>query len=376
VRETRVQINRAEDFIGIGQRHSATVEKKVGNGNESVQKPTKTKSCARKKIRDNLLAVSAFVDYLTISMMPSLIACDIRISEPTLREETARQLRSHSMTPLLVLNTCQRLETFGRTGISPQDFEDQGVVDCHDSCEQHMTRRLARIAAGLESRILGELEILGQVRQAYKEFTMRFGKDDPKLDRLFQKALALARKARRESGIDQNLTGLAALTARKVMASVPEDTPVTIVGSGSLAKGVARYLGKRSKLPVRVSSRCPENAMKLAMEVGGFSSGLEDLVPMLRDARVIVSATAAPHPLIFSEHVPPRAGGRLIVDLGEPPDCAEEIRFRDDIEYVGLLDIEALAQTNTADRRDRAKIAAKIIDEATLPCCRMDALGV
>lgn len=309
-------------------------------------------------------------------MVASLIACDIRIPEPTLREEAARRLRSDCVHPVLVLNTCQRLETFGRVGLSVSEIEAHVDVECQLACERQMVRRLARIAGGLESRILGELEILGQVRQAYKEFSARFGKDDPKLDRLFQNALALARKARRESGIDQNVTGLAALTARKVMASVPEDAMVTIVGSGSLAKGVARYLGKRSKLPVRVSSRCPENAMKLAMEVGGFSSGLDDLVPMLRDARVIVSATAAPHPLIFPEHVPVLEGGRLIVDLGEPPDCAAAVMRREDIEYIGLLDIEALAQTNTADRRERAKVAARIIDEATSPCCRMDALEI
>lgn len=306
-------------------------------------------------------------------MVSSLIACDIRIPEPTLREETARRLRSDCVHPVLVLNTCQRLETFGRLAMISQEYLAEGFMECHATDEKDIVRRLARIAAGLESRILGELEILGQVRQAYKEFTARFGKDDPKLDRLFQDALALARKARRESGIDQNVTGLAALTARKIIASVPDDATVTIVGAGSLAKGVARYLGKRSKLPVRVSSRCPENAMKLAMEVGGFSSGLEDLVPMLRDARVIVSATAAPHPLIFSEHVPVRGEGRLILDLGEPPDCAEEVRNREDIEYVGLMDIEALAQTNTADRRERAIVAAKIIDEATTPVTLLDA---
>lgn len=363
----------AQSGGGVGGESSHRMDLRRGLATEMF---LLNKRVSAEKSPDILLAVRVFVDYLTISMVASLIACDIRIPEPTLREETARRLRSDCVHPVLVLNTCQRLETFGRVGLSEEEIAAEGFVECQLSCEQQMVRRLARIAAGLESRILGELEILGQVRQAYKDFTARFGKDDPKLDRLFQNALALARKARRESGIDQNVTGLAALTARKIMASVPGDAPVTIVGAGSLAKGVARYLGKRSKLPVRVSSRCPENAMKLAMEVGGFSSGLEDLVPMLRDARVIVSATAAPHPLIFSEHVPVLEEGRLIVDLGEPPDCAEEIRLRDDIEYVGLLDIEALAQTNTADRRERAKVAAKIINEATLPCCRMDALAV
>ncbi|MCC5849618.1 MAG: hypothetical protein JJU29_16165 [Verrucomicrobia bacterium] len=290
-----------------------------------------------------------------------LIACDIQIPEPTLREETAVRLRAESTEPMLVLNTCQRLETYGRT---LPEFADKREA-CRSTGDREVVRRLARIATGLESRIIGELEILGQVREAYKCFNARFGKDDPKLDRLFQNALALARKARRESGIDQNLTGLAALTARRVMESVPGDTPVLIVGSGSLSKGVARYLSKRSKLPVRISSRCPENAMKLAVEVGGFSSGLDELAPMMRDAPVIVTATAAPHPIIFSEHVPKRAGGRLIIDLGEPPDCDLAVRQRPDLEYVGLLDVEALAQSNTEARLERAKVAEAIIDHAT-----------
>ena len=294
-------------------------------------------------------------------MSATLISCDLKIEEPTLREETAIRLRTESETPLFVLNTCQRLETFGRD-LPKTAFADQA---CAHADEMDITRRLARIAAGLESRILGELEIMGQVREAYKAFNTKFGKDDPKLDRLFQNALALARKARRESGIDQNLTGLAALTARRVIESVPADTPVTIVGSGSLAQGVARYLSKRSTLPVRISSRCPENAMKLAQEIGAFAAGLDDLVSFLLDAPVIVTATAAPHPLIFERHVPPLPNGRLILDLGEPPDCDLSVRQRPDIEYVGLLDIEALAQTNTEERKARAKVAEAIIAQAT-----------
>lgn len=293
-------------------------------------------------------------------MSPPLIVCDLNIPDPTQRESLARGLRSRAEAPLMVLNTCQRLETFGRA--FPCHIGDG--VSCNPVSEREIIRRLARIAAGLESRVLGELEIMGQVRDAYKQFQERFGKDDPKLDRLFQKSLALARKARRESGIDRNLTGLASLTARRIMSSVPEDAPVTIVGSGSLAKGVARYLGKRSKLPVHVSSRCPENAMRLAMEIGGFSSGLDELAPMLAHARAVVTATAAPHPLLFDHHLPPLSGGRLVIDLGEPPDCAEEVRSRRDIEYVGLLDVEALAQTNSEARRERAKIAEAVIENA------------
>jgi len=300
-------------------------------------------------------------------MTDTFIACTLTSSDASIRELTAHDLRRECARPALILNTCQRLEAFGRQGF---DIPHPDSV-CETSVELHLVRRLARIAAGLESRILGELEILGQVRQAYKEFHLRFGKDDPKLDRLFQDALSLARKARRISGIDRNLTGLAALTARRIIGHVPADAPVTIIGAGSVAKGVARYLGKRSKLTVRISSRCPENAMRLAAEIGAFSSGLDELAHTLCDARVIVTATAAPHPILYSAHVPHLATPQLIIDLGEPPDCDPALRMRPDIEYVSLLEIESLAQTNTDERRDRAKVAARIIDEATgfALCC-------
>ncbi|MGA0333098.1 MAG: hypothetical protein ACO3N7_03635 [Kiritimatiellia bacterium] len=293
-------------------------------------------------------------------MDDTLTACTFSIPEPQERERWARRLQAESTRPLLVLNTCQRLETYGWT--LPGDLPSHLEYKCFT--EEDAIRYFARIAAGLESRILGELEILGQVRQAYKHFHDRFGKEDARLDRIFQKGLALARKARKESGIDQNLTGLAALTARRIIDSVSEDAPVTIVGSGSIAKGVARYLGKRTRMPVRVSSRCPENAMKLAMEIGGFSSGLDELIPMLREAEVIVSATAAPHPLIFNHHIPRHPGKKLVIDLGEPPDCAPEIQEREDIEYVGLLQMESHANSNTLERKARARLAAEIIESA------------
>jgi len=295
-------------------------------------------------------------------MNETFTACSLNVSDPRYRERIARSLRAQREEPVMVLNTCQRLEMFGWGGrISVSDEVESQCV-----AEDKAIRHLARVAAGLESRIIGELEVMGQVRTAYKEFHQAFGRQDAKLDRIFQKAIALARKARRESGVDGNLTGLAALTARRIMESMPETAHVTIIGSGSIAQGVARYLGKRSSMPVRVSSRCPENAMRLAMEIGGFHSGLDELIPMLEDADVVVSATAAPHPLIYNHHIKAGSRKKLIIDLGEPPDCAEEVQAREDIQYVGLLDMEAHAHTNTRERQERARIAARIIENEPL----------
>lgn len=260
---------------------------------------------------------------------------------------------------MLVLNTCQRLETFGLAAPVATTADD--VVEVEQARDAF--RRLARIAAGLESRILGELEILGQVREACKSFSEVYGKDVPELDRLFQDALSLARRARRESGVDRNLTGLASLAARRIIETLPEEAPVAIIGSGSIAKSAARYLGKRSSLPIRVSSRCPENAMKLAMEVGGFARGLDDLAPLIDGVSAVLTATAAPHPLLYDHHLKPSTGApTLIIDLGEPPDCSPELQVRKDVQYIGLLEVESWAKDNEAERARRAVVAEQIID--------------
>lgn len=298
-------------------------------------------------------------------MSETLKACALDIPHPIWRERIAKTLRTQSMSPLLVLSTCQRLETYGWKPAIPLPV-DMEVKEIEDG-EGAAIRRLARIAAGLDSRVIGELEVLGQVRQAYKDFHAHFGENETQLDRLFQQALALARKARRESGVDAKLTGLASLAARRVMDSVPEETPVAVVGSGSLAKSVARYLGKRSNLPVHVTARCPENAMKLAMEVGGFASGLDELIPVLEKVDVVVTATAAPHPLIYNRHLHSTSNRkRLIIDLGEPPDCAEEVQANAEIDYVGLIEIERDAESNTQERLERAALAERIIATAPL----------
>lgn len=285
-----------------------------------------------------------------------LLACQFDVEEPRLRADAARRLHQTDG-PLLILNTCQRLEIFGNGNTMPipelktsQEWRDAVAFE-----------RLARIAAGLESRILGELEILGQVRDAYKEFRESGRPHCADMDRLFQDALALARRARRKSGIDRNQTSLSALAARELLACLSEGDPIAVIGSGSLAGSVARYLGKRGRSPVRVTSRCPERAMALAREVGGFGAGLNNLVHLLDGVAGIVTATAAPRPVLYAEHLKETRRPLRIVDLGVPPDCHESVLRVTGIDYISLKHIESRAQIHVQERRKRAEIAERII---------------
>jgi glutamyl-tRNA reductase len=290
----------------------------------------------------------------------NFVGYQLELTAPHAREAAVNGLahlaRNHRM---LVLDTCQRLECFGH-GLCPRT-NTCGSIRSFDSVAAF--ERLARIAAGLESRILGELEVIGQVRTAYKQFHETTGRSLTALDRIFQDALALAREARRESEIDRNLTSLSGLAAHALMDRLPPEAPLAVVGSGSLATGVVRSLTKSGKRPVRIASRCPENALSLAMEVDGFALGLSELAHLFDGAAGIITATAAPHALVFPQHLEKAQRPLVIVDLGVPPDCCVEVQTMADVTYISLSDIEARAQLNSADRRERGEAAARLIRE-------------
>lgn len=288
-------------------------------------------------------------------------AYELEIATPHDRERLIGELTRDPASPRLILSTCQRLECFGFT-IPTID----SIAVRNQWMNAEAFERLARIAAGLESRILGELEVLGQVRTAYKQFRETGGASQSRLDRIFQDVLSLAREARRDSGIDKNLTSLGALAAREILDRMPDTTAAAVVGSGSLAGSVARYLTKRGRCTVRVMSRCPENALTLAMEIGGFGAGLDDLAPLLNGVSAIVTATAAPHPLVYSHHLEGTAKPLVIVDLGVPPDCSPDVAALPDVTYVSLAQIEEKAQINSEDRRKAAAIAATIIKDGAI----------
>ena len=288
-----------------------------------------------------------------------LVACRIEAVTPEAREHAAKGLKSNMETPRLVLDTCQRFEVYGYdTPVLGEGFE---IVDTYT--ELDAIEHFARIAAGLESRTLGELEIMGQVRTAYKMFHAHHGKRATMLDRIFQEGVSLGRRARKLSGIDSNLTSLGALAAREVVDRMGPNDPVAVIGSGSLASNVARYLGKRGKMPIRVASRCPDNALKLAMECGGFATGLDNLAHLLDDVAGVITATAAPHPILFPEHLKDTREKLLVIDLGEPPDCCTSIRNMDRVDYRDLLEIESRSQSNTEERRRCSDRAGELIKQ-------------
>jgi len=289
-----------------------------------------------------------------------MFAYELQLKSDRTREQVVSELARERREPLLILDTCQRLECFGVAAPEHEQIRVSRTWRDADAFE-----RLTRIAAGLESRILGELEVLGQVRRAYRQFRERHHHTTG-LDRVFQDALALARRARRESGIDRNLTSLSGIAARELLNRTPPGEPLAVVGTGSLAGSIARYLGKRGQSPVRITSRCPENAITLALEIGGFGAGLEDMSHLFDNVAGIISATAAPHAVIYPSHIESARRPLAVIDMGVPPDCDDAVRTLPELDYVELDAIESKAQVNVGERHQRAQIASRIIRDGAI----------
>ena len=175
--------------------------------------------------------------------------------------------------------------------------------------------------------------------------------------------MELARKARRESGIDRTLISLSALGSRELLSRIAPGAPVAVVGSGCLAASVARYLKERGGCPIRVAGRCPENAISLAAKLGGFGTGLDNLAHLFDGVAGIVSATAAPHPVIYAHHLVHACRPLTIIDLAAPADCSPEVFVLPEVSCVGLSDIEAKASANLEQRKKCAEIASRLIND-------------
>ncbi len=287
-----------------------------------------------------------------------LVGCELKLESPGIREAVVKDLRRPGSGTFMVLDTCQRLECYGATVPAPSGAHVARVWSGPEAFE-----RMARIATGLESRVLGELEVLGQVREAYRLFREQTCGNDAALDRILQDILAVARRARRDSRIDQTLISLAALAAEILLERATPGAPIAVIGSGSLASSVTRRLAERGGAALRIAGRCPENALRLASEVQGFGVGLDNLTPMMDGVAGIVAATAAPHPVLYANHLDKAARPLVIVDLGVPPDCSEDARNLPGVTYIPLGQIEARAQVNLDERHRHAETAAQIVRE-------------
>ena len=226
---------------------------------------------------------------------------------------------------------------------------------------------LLRVSAGLDSMIIGETEIQGQVKRAY-ELALVEGATGPILNRLFRAALAAGKRARAETGISErsmSIPSVAVELARRTLGEL-DDRRVLVVGAGETAELTARALATKGVEAIFIANRHYDRAIGLAERFGGHAVRFEDLPEELTDADIVVTSTSSPHHVIEREalaEVMSDRDGRplLLIDLAVPRDIHPTCRDLAGVSLYDMDDLQSLVERNVSSRAAEARQAEGIL---------------
>ncbi len=237
---------------------------------------------------------------------------------------------------------------------------------------EEAARHLLRVTAGLDSMILGEAEVQGQVKRAY-ELALVEGATGPILNRLFRGALAAGGRAREETGIGEkgvSIPSVAVELARRALGDLSERR-VLVVGAGETAELVARALVARGVHTVFVANRHYDRAIGLAQRFGGGAVRFEELPEQLAEADIVVTATNSPHHIVERDGLAQVMAGRerplLAIDIAVPRDIEPTCREVAGVSVHDIDDVQQIVERNASGREAEATKAEQIIEVELRP---------
>lgn len=265
------------------------------------------------------------------------------------RERFHHTLKSAPPVSAVVLSTCDRIEVYEGQG-SPQEAD---------------VLHLFRVVSGLESPMLGENQIQGQVKRAYEEAKAAFPLDAG-LHRLFQQALRVGKRVRTETRLSQGATGHAQ-TVVHLLKTLPvplSQLKLLVVGVNNLSRGILRFLTDRGTTTFYLGNRTYEKAQALVADLGaGTALPFDRLPEVLPSVDAVISATSAPHLIIRHGDLPAAGGPRWFFDLAMPRDIDPDIAARPDTVIYNITDLEEVAKKSLKDRQEEVRRAELILEE-------------
>jgi glutamyl-tRNA reductase len=283
-----------------------------------------------------------------------------------------------SVHEVALLSTCNRTELYAVTDDNGDVLADwlashpDDAGDLHAYLYRHenadAVRHLFRVATGLDSLVLGEPQILGQVKDAWAT-ARNAGSLGNQLDRLFQQAFATAKRARTDTRIGANPVSVASTAVRLAQESFArlEDSTVLLVGAGETIELAARHLVQARTKRLLIANRTLAHAQDLATRHGGYALALSELDRHLAEADVVISATAARDPILHKPQLAAALAARrhrpmLLLDLAVPRDIAPDVAQLKDVFLYTVDDLERAIEENRRSRREAAEEAEAIVE--------------
>jgi glutamyl-tRNA reductase len=320
--------------------------------------------------------MTLFVSGVNHRVAPVEVREQLAVDEDKLREVLRQVQESGLVTEAVVISTCNRVELYAvaqvpgeaRTGVfralCAQRGLDPAAVDAclYTYLEADAVRHAFRVAASLDSMMIGEPQILGQVKDAFA-LAQACGTVGPALHTLFSRAFAVAKRIRTDTEIGRHAVSVAFAAvelARKIFDGLAGRT-VLLVGAGEMGEQAARHLLEQGAYPVYVVNRTWTRAQELARALSATAVPFADLTTAIAQADIVITSTGAPEPIVTREMAAGVMQGRrsrplFFIDIAVPRDVEAAV---DALEDVYCYDIDDLRQVVDANLRERLREAQR-----------------
>jgi len=326
--------------------------------------------------------MALFVSGLSHRNAPVELREQLAVDEDKLRELLRDIAAAGVVREVIILSTCNRVEvyavadvpgearatTFRRLcrhrGVEPSSVE----AALYTYTEGDAVRHAFRVASSLDSMVIGEPQILGQVKDAFA-LAQSCEAVGPALHSLFTQAFAVAKKVRTETEIARHAVSVsfaAVELAKKIFAGL-EGKAVLLVGAGKMSELAARHLVEQGAFPVYVTNRTWARAQEMARTLSGTAVSFDELSTALAAVEIVITSTGAPEPLIGRDMVQRVMHGRrgrplFFIDIAVPRDVDGAVGSLDDVYCYDIDDLKQVVDANLRERVREAHRAEALID--------------
>jgi len=262
-----------------------------------------------------------------------------------------------------------RIHSFLRRELASRDVGPEIEGCLYEHVDGDAMRHVLRVACSLDSMVLGEPQILGQAKEAWRR-AAECGAAGPVLARLFQQAFATAKRVRTETRVAERPVSLARVAvdlAQRIFEELA-DKRALLVGAGEMVEAAAFALRGAGLAQMAVANRTPERAAELAARCSGTAHGLDELPRLLPEADLVITSIAAAGPVLTPALLEPALRGRrslplFVIDLGVPRNADPAIDRIDNVYRYDIDDLGALAEENARARQQELARAEAIVEE-------------
>jgi glutamyl-tRNA reductase len=283
----------------------------------------------------------------------------------------------------VILSTCNRVEIYAASALNGKlafemlqdflvtihDYRDPITDEIYKLSEPHSLHHLFKVACGLDSMVLGETEILGQLKKAY-DVALQHGHTGRRLNKAFQRAFNVAKQIRTETNIQRGSVSVGSVAvelAEKIFSNLNE-REVLVIGAGDTSEKTARALLSRGAKGVLVSNRSHDRAVALAAELGGRAIHFEEWAKEFARIDIVISSTSAPHYILDRAKLEPLMKSRrnrplLLVDIAVPRDIDPEVNLMENVYVYNIDDLQTIADDYLKQRKAEIARCEQIIKQ-------------